>query len=156
MDTNPSGSRVRSAINVTPLVDIVLVLLIIFIVIAPAVNDAVHLPVAKHARRVEGQKPLTLQLSGQVHEGKTLSICEPGEKAAEFQMGRDGEPQRVQALIRRRLAGQEDRPVLIKADGSMPFKELNALFQFCRECGASEVSLVTGEETTESIKGGQS
>lgn len=40
-----------TGINVTPLVDIVLVLLIIFIVITPAVNNAVKLPLAKHPRR---------------------------------------------------------------------------------------------------------
>ena len=39
----------KADINVTPLVDIVLVLLIIFIVITPAVNNAVRLPVAKHS-----------------------------------------------------------------------------------------------------------
>ena len=38
----------KADINVTPLVDIVLVLLIIFIVITPAVHNAVRLPVAKH------------------------------------------------------------------------------------------------------------
>ncbi len=38
---------VKSDINVTPLVDIVLVLLIIFIVITPAVRDAVRLPAAR-------------------------------------------------------------------------------------------------------------
>ena len=46
MDTGGSKGGMKSDINVTPLVDIVLVLLIIFIVITPAVNNAVKLPLA--------------------------------------------------------------------------------------------------------------
>ena len=53
MEAGGGSSRVRADINVTPLVDIVLVLLIIFIVITPAVNDAVRLPVAKHSLKPE-------------------------------------------------------------------------------------------------------
>ena len=57
---------VKSDINVTPLVDIVLVLLIIFIVITPAVNSSVKLPLAKHSPKAEknkDEKYLTLMLT---------------------------------------------------------------------------------------------
>ena len=51
MDAPGRAGRIKAEINVTPLVDIVLVLLIIFIVITPAVNSAVKLPLARHSVR---------------------------------------------------------------------------------------------------------
>src|SRR5512135_3208186 len=63
MDAGGKTGGVKSDINVTPLVDIVLVLLIIFIVITPAVNDSVSLPLAKHSPKVEkntGEKYLQI------------------------------------------------------------------------------------------------
>jgi len=47
MDAGGKSGGIKSDINVTPLVDIVLVLLIIFIVITPAVNSSVKLPLVR-------------------------------------------------------------------------------------------------------------
>lgn len=154
MDTNPIKARIRSDINVTPLVDIVLVLLIVFIVIAPAVNDVVRLPISKHARRVEG-KPLTLTLEFiKGISAEHLSITEQGEPAVCLDL-KDGVMQ-LRSLLRRGLAGQKDRPVLIKADATTPFRQLDPLFKLCRDCGATEVSLVTGDDAADSSQGGHS
>ena len=63
MDVGGHKGGVKSDINVTPLVDIVLVLLIIFIVITPAVNNSVKLPLAKHTPKVvknPGYKYMTI------------------------------------------------------------------------------------------------
>jgi biopolymer transport protein ExbD/biopolymer transport protein TolR len=78
----------KAEINVTPLVDIVLVLLIIFIVITPAVNNAVRLPVAKHGFtpvKEEGAKYLTLILTA--HRDLAGQVQGPGLVLVE---GRDG------------------------------------------------------------------
>src|SRR3979490_629006 len=49
-------SGVRSDINITPLVDVVLVLLIIFMVVTPMLQrgKSVELPKAKHAVNIQG------------------------------------------------------------------------------------------------------
>jgi len=57
MNAGNQGSRTRSEINVTPLIDIVLVLLIVFIVLVPGLSKAlaVNIPVVKPPK--EGEKP---------------------------------------------------------------------------------------------------
>jgi biopolymer transport protein ExbD len=158
MDTGGTSSRVRADINVTPLVDIVLVLLIIFIVITPAVNDAVRLPVAKHSLKPEagqGQKPLSLLYLAQRDAG-TGAFLGPGQVLVETREGRgalqsfsleavEGRKQ-LAAFVARAVREQGDKRVLVKADAAMPFKYVHELFQLCREAGALEASIVTREE----------
>ena len=150
----------KADINVTPLVDIVLVLLIIFIVITPAVHNSVRLPVAKHSFIPEpehGARYLTLILAARRNPAGAVSG--PGLVQVE---GRDGQDAAGQALSfdpsdpqqRNRLVGViqnavaylSDRRVFIKADLDLPFKQVDELFQLCREGGADEASAVTRED----------
>lgn len=65
------GDEVMSEINMTPLVDVMLVLLIIFIVTAPALTHAVKLDLPRAENRLNETKPETVALSvtadGAVH-----------------------------------------------------------------------------------------
>jgi biopolymer transport protein ExbD/biopolymer transport protein TolR len=150
----------KAEINVTPLVDIVLVLLIIFIVITPAVNNAVRLPVAKHSFtpvKEEGAKYLTLILAA--HRDPAGQVQGPGLVLVEGNDGRDaqGRPvsfdlagpagrNRLVGFIQNAVAYLGDRRVFIKADLDLPFKQVNELFQLCRQGGADEASVVTRED----------
>ena len=64
MDVGTKGG-VRSDINITPLVDVVLVLLIIFMVVTPMLQrgKSVELPKAKHAIAPQGEQPDPLFIS---------------------------------------------------------------------------------------------
>lgn len=150
----------KADINVTPLVDIVLVLLIIFIVITPAVNNAVRLPVAKHSftpEKEQGGKYLTLILAA--HRDPAGQVQGPGLVLVEGNDGKDtqGRPvsfdladpagrDRLVGFIQNAVAYLGDRRVFIKADLDLPFKQVNELFQLCREGGADEASVVTRED----------
>jgi len=146
----------KADINVTPLVDIVLVLLIIFIVITPAVHNSVRLPVAKHSFKGEpeqGAKYLTLILSA--HRNQAAAVTGPGLVQVEGSDAKDGpltfdcsdqaERSRLVAFIQDSVAYLSDRRVFIKADMDLPFKHVNELFQLCRQGGADEISAVTRE-----------
>src|SRR2546421_11227651 len=66
MGFDATKSGVRSDINITPLVDVVLVLLIIFMVITPMLQrgKSVELPKAKHAiAGKEGPDPLFISIT---------------------------------------------------------------------------------------------
>lgn len=155
------SGRVKADINVTPLVDIVLVLLIIFIVITPAVNDAVRLPLAKHSVKPKtdpGAKPLSLMLpaardpqSGRVlGPGKVLvddaqAKEAPGQVRA-FSLADEAGRRQLRTFIAGAIKTLEDKRVLVKADADLPFKYVNDLFLVCREGGASEAAIVTGED----------
>jgi biopolymer transport protein ExbD/biopolymer transport protein TolR len=156
---------VRSDINVTPLVDIVLVLLIIFIVITPAVNDAVKLPLARHSEKVEkqpGAKYLTLMLTAKPDpnnkDAKTVKDVQIDDQEAQkasvkFYIDNEKDRKELANYIKKTTDFLIDKRVFIKADADLPFKYVNELFQVCREGGADEASVVTSEDkSTKEVK----
>jgi biopolymer transport protein TolR len=152
----------KADINVTPLVDIVLVLLIIFIVITPAVHNAVRLPVAKHGfipEKEQGAKYLTLVLAARRNPaGKILgqglvqvegnAAKDDRDHAVSFDLADPAGRTRLVGFIQESVANLSDRRVFIKADLDLPFKDVNDLFQICREGGAFEASAVIREDKT--------
>jgi biopolymer transport protein ExbD/biopolymer transport protein TolR len=157
MDTGGSKGGMKSDINVTPLVDIVLVLLIIFIVITPAVNNAVKLPLAKHAPKVDqqndnGQKYLTLMLTSKRNDKYEVTgpgpilIDDKDAKDMRFFINDEGQRQKLEDFINRNVSALSDKRVFLKADADLPFKYVNELFQVCRKGGADEASIITSED----------
>jgi biopolymer transport protein TolR len=161
MDFGGRGGRVKADINVTPLVDIVLVLLIIFIVITPAVNNAVRLPLAKHSVKPEhepGVKHLSLMLpaardlqSGKVTGPGRVMVDDVNAKDKSgapmtFSLADEASRKQLRAFIAKSVKDQIDKRVFVKADADLPFKYVGELFQVCREGGASEASIVTNED----------
>ena len=139
-------------------------LLIIFIVITPAVNDAVRLPIAKHSLQPEddpsvrhlglmylaARDPKTKQVTG----ASRVLVDDAKARDAQGHIPsfdlRDPESRgQLKALIARAVKDQGDRRVFVKADADLPFKYVDELFQVCREGGASEASIVTREAKRE-------
>jgi biopolymer transport protein TolR len=158
MATGGNANRVRADINVTPLVDIVLVLLIIFIVITPAVNDAVRLPISKHSLKPEnepGVKHLNLMYSA-IRDPLTGKVTGPAKVMVDekdtsgnlpsFNLSEASSRNQLRAFIANSVKDLRDKRVFIKADADLPFKHVNELFQVCREGGASEASIITSED----------
>ena len=86
--TANDGDEVLSEINITPLVDVMLVLLVAFIVTAPLLNNAIHvnLPQTATTQPPEPKKPVTVSVDaqGQVYVDKqafTVETLEPELKA---------------------------------------------------------------------------
>lgn len=130
----PSGSgRLRGDINVTPLVDIVLVLLIVFIVLTPVVNSAAALPAARYGQRAEG-RALTLVLGLQA--GQPFVSLDDARA--------DRLPLEGLDPLRGRLSRAMDRgeALQLKADRAATFRQVDTLLAFCRGCGAQEAQLV--------------
>lgn len=165
MDAGGSKGGMKADINVTPLVDIVLVLLIIFIVITPAVNNAVKLPLAKHAPKVEqqqdqGQKYLTLMLTSKRNENYevvgpgAVLIDDKDAKDMRFFINDEAQRQKLEDFVNRNVSMLSDKRVFVKADADLPFKYINELFQVCRKGGADEASIVTSEDKSDKKEGG--
>src|SRR5215469_9863784 len=103
MDVGGNKYGVRSDINITPLVDVVLVLLIIFMVITPMLQrgKSVELPKAHHA--VAGQGP----------EPAFVSVTADGNVYIEQDKTAATREQVIEAL---KAAGAEGKRVMLKAD----------------------------------------
>ncbi len=121
---------VRADMNVTPLVDIVLVLLIIFMVMTPQMEAgaSVALPAATTADAEKGStlEPITVTLT----------------KDGALYLDRDQLPR--EALLARLKAlrdAKPDRKLVLKADQAVPYEKVRSLFQACQSLAFPGISL---------------
>ena len=122
------GARMPLAeINVTPLVDVVLVLLIIFMVTAPFLQGGLEINLPKVASRgLDVREGLVIS----VREDRTVAVGNSIVPIAQFE----------DALAR---AGAARRPVFLKADQRVPYGVIVDLIARLRRSGVSNLGLVT-------------
>ncbi len=125
-----SGSA-RSDINVTPFIDIALVLLILFMVMMPLADRGYAVTTAA-ARPTSGQRsqPLEIELrrDGQVTLG---GILVPAA--------------RLPAALASALAGIEERRARLRIADERPYTEVTDLLDLIRRSGTSRISLDLGQ-----------
>ena len=129
-----SGPDIRPDINVTPLVDVVLVLLIIFMVVAPRLETgaAVDLPALRNvAKKSPGQ-----------HKPLTVSVTAGGLLYVEDDVLREAELTRE---LRDQHAREPERKVVIKADREARYRDVRAVMKGCQEAGFTGIALQVGE-----------
>ena len=136
MSTGGRGRRRRgrratlSEINVTPLVDVMLVLLIIFMISAPllTVGVEVELPKTEAAAMSEQTEPLTISIQ---RDGK-IFLQETETPFA--QLG-----PRLQAM-----AGDGfDKPIYVRADGQAPYESVAQVMARLSTSGFTSINLIT-------------
>ena len=125
------SSRPMAEINVTPFVDVMLVLLIIFMVAAPllTVGVPVELPkTAAGALPVDQEEPLTVTITA--------------EGAVQIQTT---ETPRDQLIVRLRgiAAERESARVFLRADGAVPYAQVMQVMGALNAGGFSNIGLVT-------------
>lgn len=124
-------SRPMSEINVTPFVDVMLVLLIIFMVAAPlmTVGVPVELPkTAAGALASESEEPLSVTITA---TGEVQIMTTP--------VPRD----QLVAKLRAIAAERETDRVFLRADGSVPYRDVMQVMGALNAGGFSNVGLVT-------------
>jgi biopolymer transport protein TolR len=132
--TGGSGRQSLSEINVTPLVDVMLVLLIIFMVTAPLIQQGVqvNLPEAK-AKAVDAEEQ-KLVLS--IKADKTLWLG-TSEDAAKIPL--DGLEERLRANAR----AQKDKELFLHADRSLPYGFIVEVMATVQRAGVVNVGMIT-------------
>ena len=133
-----SKSGVKSEINITPLVDVVLVLLIIFMVVTPLLGDGVDVQMAMTAQpRVMPKPP---------DEPCTISISYTGDVNA-GQLWFKEEKQADMAALDAKLTELRERTpgakIYIKADRRLNFGGVKKVMKACNSKGFDAVSLIT-------------
>ncbi|MBX2799089.1 MAG: ExbD/TolR family protein [Myxococcales bacterium] len=128
-----------SDINVTPLVDVMLVLLIIFMITAPMLNNAgVEIDLPK-----SDAPPLPMEQDDQ------LMLSMTADRKVYFN-DQDTAFELDELLPRLRAIAQAnpDQPVFLRADGDLPYREVVGLLDLAKQAGMPRVGLVfdpTGE-----------
>ena len=121
-------------INVTPFIDVILVLLIIFMVAAPlsTVDVAVNLPVSNAQPQPRPDTPVFLTVKGD------LSLA----------LGNDAVPREaLQAVLDQRTNRDREQRVFLRADGAVPYRDLMEVMNRLREAGYLKIALVGLEDT---------
>jgi biopolymer transport protein TolR len=126
-----SAEDVRSEINVTPLVDVMLVLLIIFMVVTPMLQKGVDVPLPQ-----TGNPPKMPESPRQLE----VAIKRDGTY---FIGGIRFTKDAVEKQLKDLYATNSERDVTLKADRGMKYKEVRDLMRTINEAGFSDVGLVT-------------
>lgn len=136
LDTGGGKKSPRPVINVTPLVDVVLVLLIIFMVVIPNMQDhkTIELfPTTNATEDTDEEKQavvVTLAEDGTYHLGK--QEVARADLLEELRRVKDEEP---------------DRKLLIRADKRLRYGTIRSFFYEAKELGHTNVKLAVGAVT---------
>ena len=127
--SRPTPAKPFSDINVTPLVDVMLVLLVIFILTAPLLTSAIRLdlPQAKAAQAGEAPESLTLSLN----QAQELFL--------------NDQPIALTALPEalQRMATQKPQlEVQLRVDQSVPYGQVLELMSLAQQAGLSRIGFV--------------
>jgi biopolymer transport protein TolR len=118
-----------SDINITPLVDVVLVLLIIFMVTAPVLQSGIELNV-----------PKTRTVKEITEERLVISI----NKQQRVFLGNDAvNINEIAAKIRQKIRDPQHQAVFVRADEDVPFGAFATVMDAVKQSGISNVSIVT-------------
>jgi biopolymer transport protein TolR len=128
MGVGPSRG-IKSEINVTPLVDVVLVLLIIFMVVTPMLQRGkdVKLP---RAAKVEEEKKQADPIIVSITTDKRMYVesAELGDDAFEDE-------------LHRKLVEKPGRKILLKGDTTLSFEDVRKVMNLARKAGAKGIAL---------------
>lgn len=129
------GRRAPMAdINVTPLVDVMLVLLIIFMVTAPLMTSGipVNLPDSRAKAVEQQQEPLTLSIDA---SGAVFLDDVP--------VSNDNLPAELDRIAAAGAGATEPRQVMLRADRTLPYERVMRVMGELNRAGLNRVSLIS-------------
>ena len=126
MAFTPSSRGIKSDINVTPLIDVVLVLLIIFMVVTPLLErgKSVNLPDSQH--------------TDENKEQETLVISMPSDNTIWVE-GTAATTESLASVLTAALAQHPGSKVMLKGDETLRVKPVREVIAIAKEAGVSQV-----------------
>ncbi|MCU1278195.1 MAG: Biopolymer transport protein ExbD/TolR [bacterium] len=127
-----SPGATKNEINVTPLVDVVLVLLIIFMVVTPMLHRGVHveLPTTEHHQKKQDT-------------GEQLVVTIRGDGAVFIETDKIPDEQLVER-VKKELKAQ--RPVHVRADKNLHYDVVRKVLEKVHDAGAQNVAMGTEDQ----------
>jgi biopolymer transport protein ExbD len=144
MDVGGAKGGVKSDINVTPLVDVMLVLLIIMMLIAPLLQKGVDLTLPTARNRAD--KPDTADQTVVYIDARDHLYVNAVESTSQ-----DDAVTRLQAAFENKT----DRTVYLKGDVNASYGAIMSMMDALRKAGIDSVSLIADQPVGEKGGGGQ-
>ncbi len=133
-DKRHRASQVNSDINVTPMVDVMLVLLIIFMVITPMLQKGVSVDLAKTDNPT--QMP-------DADKEDSLLVAVMKDGTIFFGSEKLASADQLAAKVKDKLTGEQDKKVFVKADARAKYGSVVEVVDNVRSAGVDELGLLT-------------
>ena len=145
MTAGTGGRSIQSEINVTPMVDIMLVLLIIFMVVTPFLQPGITVPVPKDMTNPE--------VDSKIIKESSVVISMPND--AEYYLGkkrvqREQLAEEVHGMLEK-IKDEQDRIVYIKCGAGIPYGNVVSVINEVRKIGVDKIGLVADKKKTDSV-----
>jgi biopolymer transport protein TolR len=139
------GGKINSNINVTPMVDVMLVLLIIFMVITPMLQQKVAVDMAK----VDNPTPMP---DADKEDAIIVAVTRDGG----VYLGQDHvAPGDLGVKVRDKLVDTPGRTIYVRADARAQYRAVEDAIDAVRTAGVDEVGLLTQRKESSLAGGGQ-
>jgi biopolymer transport protein ExbD len=129
-----AASGAMSDINITPLIDVMLVLLIIFMVITPMLQKGVDVRLPQAGNTKERKD-----------EPKTIVVAVKKDMTTYLGSAKLESQAELLPQVKERLQDLPEgaRLIYLKADEGLPYSEVMKVMDLCREAGVEEVALIS-------------
>jgi len=130
------GSKVNSNINVTPMVDVMLVLLIIFMVITPMLQKGVTVDLAK----TTNPKPMP---DAEKEDALIVAVMRDGSVFFDTQKV---QPEELTQKVKDRVGNRTNKEVFVKADARAKYRSVVDVVDNVRSAGVDTLGLLTEQK----------
>jgi len=130
------GSKVNSDINVTPMVDVMLVLLIIFMVVTPMLQHGAPVDM------VQAENPINMQ-DADKEDAILIAITKNG---GIFLGSNQVKPEELTGLVQDKLTKKTDKRVFLKADARAKYGIVVDVVDDVRTAGVDQLGLITEQK----------
>jgi biopolymer transport protein TolR len=137
------GAKVNSNINVTPMVDVMLVVLIIFMVITPMLQHGVTVDLAK----TTNPKPMP---DAEKEDALIVAVMKDGNVFFDTQRVA---PEELTQKVRDRVNNRTNKEVFVKADARAKYKSVVEVVDNVRSAGVDTLGLLTEQKKVTTPQG---
>ncbi len=137
LSSGGGGRTTLTEINVTPMVDVMLVLLIIFMVAAPLIQQGVQVNLPETRAKAIDAPEQKLVLSIKADRSLWLG---GGEEAARVPM------ERLEELLRANVRAQKEKELFLMADKALPYGVVVDVMAAVQRAGITSVGMITNPQ----------
>ena len=134
MTSESNATGMNSAINMTPMIDILLVLLIIFMVIVPAMprGESAQIPQAPKSESHPGS------------EAVTMEVLQAGSGVVNYRVNQQDVPRRsLPSRLAEIYANRAQKVLFLKGDDKLSFMQIAEVIDIGHAAGVDRVALLT-------------